>query len=176
MIQRLYELWLNMHNEKILIEQYGANEVDPKDSLRMRLLHISWFASLTMEVSFNGQFLTGISCLIVIALLVFSQLIRMHTMKTLGNFWTIKVYQIPNSPVIHSGIYKTLLHPNYFVVILEIALVPLLLNAWITMIVFSILNLIFIYRRIKLEESELLKNPIYIKMKKENYIFIPYIF
>jgi methyltransferase len=56
---------------------------------------------------------------------------------------------------VKEGIYRFTKHPNYFVVVIEIALVPLLGQAYATAILFSAANGIFLWQRIKTEEHQL---------------------
>lgn len=175
-IQRLSEVWINKQHEDILFEEYGANEIDTTDSKRMRAFHSAWFISLIVEVLYHGKLMTGHVSFIIFTLLCLGQLVRFHTINILGIFWTIKVYHIPNRPIINQGLFKYVLHPNYLVVIFELFLVPLLLNAHFTLIVFSLLNIYILTKRISLEESELLQNKKYQEMFNNQKRFIPYIF
>lgn len=175
-IQRMSELWINQQHENILFEEYGAVELDPKDSKRMRIFHTLWFISLIIEVSLHGKALAGQWETFVFVLLIAGQLIRSHTINTLGIFWTTKVYHIPNRPIINEGIFRYVLHPNYFVVFLELILVPLLIGAPVTLVLFSLGNILILKKRIELEEKELLLNSKYREMLKLQKRFIPYIF
>lgn len=175
-IQRMSELWINQQHENILFEEYGAVELDPKDSKRMRIFHTLWFISLIIEVSLHGKALAGQWETFVFILLIAGQLIRSHTINTLGIFWTTKVYHIPNRPIINEGIFRYVLHPNYFVVFLELILVPLLIGAPVTLVLFSLGNILILKKRIELEEKELLLNSKYREMLKLQKRFIPYIF
>lgn len=170
------ELWINQQHENILFEEYGAVELDPKDSKRMRIFHTLWFISLIIEVSLHGKALAGQWETFVFILLIAGQLIRSHTINTLGIFWTTKVYHIPNRPIINEGIFRYVLHPNYFVVFLELILVPLLIGAPVTLVLFSLGNILILKKRIELEEKELLLNSKYREMLKLQKRFIPYIF
>lgn len=175
-IQRVSELWINRQNEIVLFEEYGATELAPSDSKRMRLFHSSWFLALLLEVSLHGKLLTGNFEIIIFLILIACQIIRFHTINVLGIFWTIKVYHIPNRPIINEGLFRFVLHPNYLVVILELLFVPLLIGAPITMIIFSIGNIYIMKKRIELEEKELLTNSKYKTMHMKQKRFIPYIF
>lgn len=175
-IQRVSELWINNQHENILFEEYGATELDPNDSSRMRLFHSLWFLALIVEASLHGKLLTGNFEIIIFTLLIIGQIIRFHTINTLGIFWTIKVYHVPNRPIINEGLFRYVLHPNYLVVILELILVPLLIGAPVTMILFSIGNIYILKKRIELEEKELLLNSKYQTMFKQQKRFIPFIF
>jgi methyltransferase len=46
-------------------------------------------------------------------------------------------------------------HPNYLVIVLEFLLLPLLLRAPVTLVLFSIANLALLRKRIRLEENAL---------------------
>jgi methyltransferase len=59
-------------------------------------------------------------------------------------------------PLIKKGPYKYFKHPNYAVVIAEIAVIPMIFHLYITAIVFSLLNLIVLFVRIK-EENKVLQ-------------------
>ncbi len=57
---------------------------------------------------------------------------------------------------VSGGPYRYVKHPNYVSVVIEIALIPLLFSCYITSAVFSALNFILLWRRIKIEERALL--------------------
>ena len=75
---------------------------------------------------------------------------------SLGKFWNTKIYHVSGFPLIKNGMYKYMKHPNYLVVIAEIAIVPLVFHLYYTAIVFSVLNAIMLSVRIK-EENKVLK-------------------
>ena len=54
-----------------------------------------------------------------------------------------------------SGPYRHLRHPNYLVVVLEFLFLPLLMRAPVTLVVFSLANLVVLRQRIRLEEQSL---------------------
>jgi len=82
-------------------------------------------------------------------------LLRYWAIFTLRKRWNTKILVLPNSEPIRSGVYKYLKHPNYIAVIIEIVIIPLLFSCYYTAIVFSILNLIVLHRRIRIEEEAL---------------------
>jgi methyltransferase len=75
---------------------------------------------------------------------------------SLGKFWNTKIYHISEFPLIKNGVYKYVKHPNYLVVIAEIAIIPLVFNLYYTAIAFTLLNAIMLSVRIK-EENKVLK-------------------
>jgi methyltransferase len=62
---------------------------------------------------------------------------------------------LPDAPPVTGGLYRRIRHPNYVGVILEIAFVPLVHTAWLTALVFSVLNALLLRVRIRAEERAL---------------------
>ncbi|WP_445683388.1 isoprenylcysteine carboxyl methyltransferase family protein [Solibacillus sp. FSL W8-0474] len=151
-IQRLVELLIAKRNEKSMLAK-GAYEVGASHYPFMILLHVSFFVSLIVEVIyFTGQ-LTPQYILIFIFLLL--QLLRVWCLASLGPFWNTKIIILPGANVVVKGPYSYIRHPNYLVVCLEIAVIPLMFQAYFTAICFTILNLIILSIRIPLEEKAL---------------------
>lgn len=152
-VQRLLELVIAKRNEKNMRAQ-GAYEVGASHYPLMILLHVSFFISLLIEVStFN---LTP-SPLFLLFLVMFLcvQGLRVWCLISLGSFWNTKIIVLPGAHVVTKGPYKYLRHPNYLVVSMEIALLPLMFEAYFTAICFTILNAIMLSIRIPTEERAL---------------------
>jgi len=49
---------------------------------------------------------------------------------TLGRFWTTRIITLPAAPLIRRGPYRFLRHPNYVLVMAEIAVLPLALGRY----------------------------------------------
>ena len=81
--------------------------------------------------------------------------VRLWILASLGSRWTTRVIVLPGEPLIASGPYRYLSHPNYAVVVGEIALLPLAFGAWQVALVFSILNLALLWHRIRIEDAAL---------------------
>ena len=152
-VQRLLELVIAKRNEKNMRAQ-GAYEVGASHYPLMILLHVSFFISLLIEVNtFN---LTP-SPLFLLFLIMFLcvQGLRVWCLTSLGSFWNTKIIVLPGAHVVTKGPYKYLRHPNYLVVSMEIALLPLMFEAYFTAICFTILNAIMLSIRIPTEERAL---------------------
>ena len=73
--------------------------------------------------------LNGIGLII----LIIAYIMLFIVIKTLGRIWTLKLFILPNHPIIKSGLYKVTKHPNYFLnIIPELIGVLLLTNATYT--------------------------------------------
>jgi methyltransferase len=153
--QRTVELALAKRNEKILKSQ-GGIEFD-KDGYRVIVaMHIAFFISLICEKVFLHRTPNTYWALFV-TLFVGAQVLRYWAIRSLGVHWNTKVLVIPGKKLAAGGPYKYVRHPNYLAVIIEIAVIPLIFSCYITATVFSLLNLILLRRRIKIEECVLRK-------------------
>ena len=152
--QRLWELRKSAHNERWLA-QHGAREHAPQQVVLMKWLHGAWFVSMLIEVWWLER--PFIPPLFVWALLtaMIGQGLRYAAIRSLGRRWTVRVLTLPNAPLIRTGIYRWLRHPNYLGVTLEIAAIPLMHTAFITSAVFAALHAVFRTWRIRAEEQAL---------------------
>lgn len=150
-IQRLGELVLDRVNTRALMEQ-GAVEHGPRHYPLFILLHGTWLVSLfvwtlVVEPSLNW-FLCGLYVLL--------QGGRVWVLLTLGRFWTTRIISLSDAPLVVSGPYKYVRHPNYWIVVCEIALLPCVIGAWEIAVVYTILNAALLSHRIKIENAALL--------------------
>lgn len=150
--QRLVEIFIAKRNEKLMLVK-GAYEVGASHYPFMILLHVSFFISLILEVIYFKSAVTPYYVLLIIFFLV--QLLRVWCLVSLGVFWNTKIIVLPGSNVVVKGPYSYIRHPNYLVVCLEIVVLPLMFQAYMTAICFTILNLIMLSIRIPIEERAL---------------------
>jgi methyltransferase len=91
----------------------------------------------------------------MLALFVALQGLRGWIMSTLGSRWTTRIIVVPGEARIKGGPYRFISHPNYALVVAEIAVLPLALNLPILALVFTILNAAVLAIRIRIEERAL---------------------
>jgi methyltransferase len=132
-LQRLGELLLSRRNTARLLAR-GAVEVGASHYPLLVLLHAAWLISLwifgrNQEVSWLA--LAGFAAL---------QGVRLWVLISLGSRWTTRIVVLPVEPLIVSGPYRYLSHPNYAIVAGEVALLPLALNLPWLALVFLVLN------------------------------------
>ena len=80
---------------------------------------------------------------------------RIWVITSLGR-WTTRLIVLPDRPLVTSGAYRFLRHPNYLIVIAEIAVLPLAFGAVTIAAVFSAANLTLLARRIAIEDRALM--------------------
>jgi methyltransferase len=117
----------------------------------MIALHVSWLAAIVTWVVVTEPS-PNIPLLGLYAAL---QGLRFWVMATLGPYWTTRIITLRDAPLIKGGPYRFLRHPNYVVVTLEIALLPLVFGAWQIALVFTILNALMLRTRIVAENAAL---------------------
>lgn len=147
-LQRLAELALSQRNMKKLLAR-GAYEVAPEHYPFLVTLHASWLAILWV---FGPGPPIEIVPLILFALL---QMGRVWAIATLGERWTTRIIILPGAPLVTSGPYRWVNHPNYLVVIGEFAVLPLVFGLPRVAIAFSLLNAAMLAVRIRAENIAL---------------------
>lgn len=152
-IQRLAELVVAKRNEKKMLAR-GAVEYDRAGYKYIVLMHTFFFLSLLSEKIFIAREQNPY-WLIFFIIFIFAQLMRYWAITSLGEYWNTRVIYLKGSPHIKKGPYKFLKHPNYLVVCVELAIIPLIFSCYFTAIFFTILNIILLNRRIKIENRVL---------------------
>ena len=147
--QRLIEL-AHAGNNTVRLRRLGAAEADADGYPLYVLLHAGWLASLAIFVPAAAP--PYWSLIGVFALL---QLGRIWVIVSLGRYWTTRIITLPDAPLVRTGPYCYFRHPNYLLVIAEIAVLPLAFGAVAIAAIFSALNLVLIARRIRIEDRVL---------------------
>jgi len=70
---------------------------------------------------------------------------RYWVINTLGRQWNTRVIVVPGMPRVTHGLYRFVSHPNYAIVIIEAIALPLVHTAWLTAIVFTVLNAVLLF-------------------------------
>ncbi|MGK7378900.1 isoprenylcysteine carboxyl methyltransferase family protein [Planococcus sp. 1R117A] len=153
-VQRLLEVMYAKSNERTMKSQ-GAIEAGADHYKWIVLLHVLFFVSLIAEVLFIQKGL-GKAWAAFLVILIIAQILRIWALASLGRFWNTKIIVLPGAEKVKKGPYRWLPHPNYIVVSLEIAALPLIFGAWRTAVVFSIANaFLLLFVRIPAEEKAL---------------------
>ena len=149
-LQRLGELVLARRNTARLLER-GAIEVAPEHYPLIVVLHTLWLAglwALALTRSLTPD-------LLLLAVFIVLQGLRVWVLMSLGPRWTTRILVVPDEKLIASGPYRYLSHPNYWVVIGEILVLPLAFGLVWYAALFSVLNLAVLWVRIRAENKAL---------------------
>jgi methyltransferase len=147
-LQRLGELWLSNRNTRRLLAN-GAREVARSHYPLIVAVHALWLAVLWWLAA--GRPVDAFW----LALFVLLQLGRIWVIATLGPRWTTRIIVLPDVPLVRSGPYHFVNHPNYVVVTGEIAVLPLAFGLWQVALIFTVLNAAVLAIRIRQENRAL---------------------
>ncbi len=148
-VQRLAELVWSARNTRRLLAR-GAQEIGARHYPLFVLLHGSWLIALALMVPPQTPphwLLLGVFAVL--------QLLRIWVVATLGPYWTTRIITLPEAPLVQHGPFRWIRHPNYAVVVGEIAVLPLAFGAWQIALAWSLLNALLLWHRIRVEEDAL---------------------
>ncbi len=147
--QRLAELIHSRRNTRRLLAE-GGHEVGAGHYPLIVGLHAAWLLALLLLVPSEAPVNWPL-----LALFLVLQAARLWVLASLGRLWTTRIVTLPGAPLVRRGPYRYLRHPNYLVVAAEIAVLPLVFGAWGIALVFSLLNLVLLIHRIRIEDAAL---------------------
>lgn len=149
-LQRLGELLLSRRNVEKL-KARGGIEVGGDHYPLIVAMHASWLLALCVfgwDQPVNGLALTAY---------VAVQGLRLWVLVSLGGRWSTRIVVLPGEPLVARGLYRYIAHPNYAVVVAEIALLPLALHLPLVALFFTMLNAAVLAIRIRVESRALVE-------------------
>ena len=147
-LQRLSELVIASRNTGALRAQ-GAIEIGRGHYPAMIALHGSWLLVLWLTVGGRAVNLT------LLAVLAVLQALRVWVLATLGRRWTTRVIVLPGAPLVTNGPFRWMRHPNYCIVVAEIAVLPLVFGLVWVAVVYTLLSAAMLRVRIRSESRAL---------------------
>lgn len=147
-LQRLAELIIAGRNTRALLAQ-GGQEHGAGHYPVMVAMHAAWLAGLWI-LAWNRPIDLG-----WLAGFVVLQLLRVWILATLGVRWTTRIIVLPGRPLVRRGPYRLFSHPNYMVVVAEIAVLPLAFGLVAYAAVFTVLNAVMLWVRLRAESRAL---------------------
>lgn len=171
-LQRLLELRISNRNAVEIMARGGRKHDDNALGV-VKVLQVSWWLAMVAEVWWLDRPFIPLLAAGALTATLTGQVLRYLSMRSLGWRWTLPIMTLPNQPVVDSGIYSYLRHPNWLGVILEIAALPLIHSAYFTAICFSLANALLMSKRIKAEERALSEDTNYADAFAYKPHFIP---
>ena len=147
-VQRLAELGLAQWNTARLRAEGGV-EFGAAHYPFMVALHACWLLGLWLLGHDRGVDPFWLAVFIVL------QAGRLWVIASLRSRWTTRVIVLRGVAPVARGPYRWLRHPNYLIVVLEIAVVPLALRLPLFALVFSLANVALLATRIRVENQAL---------------------
>jgi methyltransferase len=148
-VQRLGELVIATYNTRRLLAQ-GGREVGRGHYPLFIVLHASWLLAIAVTVPIDTQ-----PSWPLVGVLVLLQVLRAWVVQTLGPYWTTRIITVDGAPLVRKGPFKFMRHPNYWIVVAEIALLPLAFGDWQVAAIWSGLNALLLRHRIEIENTVL---------------------
>jgi len=154
--ERIAELVISRRNAALAFER-GGREYGQRHFPWMVALHTGLLLACIAEVVLlDRPFIPWLGWpMLAIALLC--QAGRYWVIASLGTQWNTRVIVVPGAGRVGDrGLYRWFTHPNYVIVAVEGIALPLVHSAWITAIVFTVLNAVLLLRfRIPTEDRAL---------------------
>ncbi|HEV2746967.1 MAG TPA: isoprenylcysteine carboxylmethyltransferase family protein [Allosphingosinicella sp.] len=150
-LQRLGELWLARRNSRALLAR-GGREAGAGHYPAIVAVHALWLAALWWLAAGRGVVWP------LIGLFLLLQAGRLWVLAILGRRWTTRIIVLPGEPLVTAGPFRFVRHPNYLVVALEIAILPLAFGLWQVALLFSALNAAVLAIRIRAEDAALARS------------------
>lgn len=147
-LSRAGELLLARRNTARLLAR-GAVEVGAAHYPAIVALHAAWLLALWIHGAFQPVNLVWLVVFLVL------QAGRIWTLATLGTRWTTRILVVPGEELVRRGPYRFVSHPNYMIVVGEIAVLPLALSLSLVALVFTVLNALVLTVRIRAESHAL---------------------
>jgi len=121
----------------------------------MVTVHVGLLGGALAEVWLAGRpFLPALGVPMLVLVLA-AQVLRWWCVYTLGPRWNTLVVIVPGLPLVRSGPYRWLRHPNYVAVVVEGLALPLVHTAWVTALLFAVANAAVLAVRIRVENTAL---------------------
>lgn len=144
--QRLWELRIANRNTAALLAE-GAVEHGANHYPVIVLLHTVWLIAM-LWVAIGGPQVNFYWVFVFLLL----QAGRVWVLKTLGKYWTTRIITVPNAPLITTGPFKIVRHPNYFIVMGELIVLPLAFGEPMMAVFFGVANMVVLAWRIRAED------------------------
>ncbi|MFY9765811.1 MAG: isoprenylcysteine carboxylmethyltransferase family protein [Mycobacterium sp.] len=153
-IERLVETLVAERNRTVS-KTRGGVEFGAGHYPAMVTLHVGLLAGCLAEpIVLHRQFIPALGWP-MFAIVLAAQALRWWCITTLDYQWNTRVIVIPGAGRIAGGPYRFVPHPNYVAVVAEGVALPLVHTAWVTALVFSMLNAWLLSTRVKIENAAL---------------------
>jgi methyltransferase len=147
-LQRLLELAWSRANAAWM-RAGGGVEVGQGHYWPLIWAHVAWLAGMWWLAPGRPVAAGWLAVYLVL------QVGRAWVLATLGRRWTTRVIVLPGAPLIRSGPYRWVDHPNYLVLAAEVAALPLVFGLWEYALAFTVLNAALLAVRLQAETAAL---------------------
>lgn len=151
-VERVAELVVSRRNARWSFAQGGV-ESGRRHYPFMVVLHTGLLAGCLVEAAYR-PFIPALGWT-MLAVVILAQGLRWWCISVLGHQWNTRVIVVPGLHLVAGGPYRWIRHPNYVAVVAEGIALPLVHTAWMTAVIFTVLNIPLLAVRIRTEETAL---------------------
>jgi methyltransferase len=152
-VQRVSELVVSARNARWTLAR-GGREYGRGHFPWLVCVHVLFIAGIGAEVVLLGA-RPGALWPVWLAVWGAAQALRYAAIRALGERWNVRIIVMPGMPLVQTGPYRFLRHPNYVAIVAELISAPLIFGAWRTAVIVSVLNAIALRTRIRVEDEAL---------------------
>jgi methyltransferase len=149
LIQRGAEEAYSGRNTSALLAR-GAREEGAGYYPVVAVTHLGWIASLFFLIPPDAHVFWPL-----IGLYVVLQAARYWVIATLGPYWTHRIITLDDAPIVSSGAFRFLRHPNYAITVVETLLLPLAFSAVALALIMTTIWVAVLNYKIRLEDAAL---------------------
>ena len=153
-LERLAELVVSKRNAAWSLAR-GGRETGRGHYPWMVLLHTGLLVGALVEAWTVRPEVSARLAWSMLILVLASQGLRWWCIATLGHAWNTRVIVVPGAEMVRRGPYRFFAHPNYVAVVVEGVALPLVHAAWVTALVFTVLNAMLLRLRLRVESTAL---------------------
>ncbi|MEN9835728.1 MAG: hypothetical protein RL011_1921 [Pseudomonadota bacterium] len=173
--ERIIELAVSNRNAAWSFQRGGV-EYGADHYKWMVAMHTAFLFAIVGEYLIFGSSLPAVIQVSGMVAATVCQIMRWWIIETLGAQWNTRVIIVPGAGRVNKGPYRFLNHPNYVVVAIEMAMLPLIFGSWRTAILFSILNTWMMWIRIRVENralKQLIVATVNTETENDEQLYIP---
>jgi methyltransferase len=149
LVQRGLEEVYSERNTRALLAQ-GGREAGRDYYPVVAITHLAWIAALFLLISPSAPILWPL-----LGLYLLLQGARYWIIFALGRYWTHRIITLDKAPIVRTGPYRFVRHPNYAVTIAETFLLPLVFADAAVAVIFGCVWSAVIYYKVLLEDAAL---------------------
>jgi len=157
-LERVAELVVSKRNAAWSLQQGGV-ETGFSHYPFMVVLHTGLLVGALVEAYVREPVVPAWLAWSMVVVVLLTQALRWWCIATLGRRWNTRVIIVPGMVPVQKGPYQIFSHPNYVAVVVEGIALPLVHAAWITAVVFTVLNAVLLTVRIRVEDAALATLP-----------------
>lgn len=153
-VERICEMVVSKRNADWSFARGGV-ESGQRHFPVMVALHSLFLVGMLVEAWWRRPDVPGALAWSMLVVAVACQAGRWWCIASLGRHWNTRVIVVPGEPPVLRGPYRKLSHPNYAVVVAEGLALPLVHAAWVSALVFTVLNAALLTVRLRVEAAAL---------------------